>query len=113
MKNYGRSFWVLLFTASGLNAVLWGSVLWLFPKDNPTTILHYTTSSGIDFIGEGSKILTLPAAGLTLLVLNTLVGLWIYTGEQRISWLVWTVSPLVQLILCSAFFLLLYANTAP
>lgn len=101
---------LLVSVAGGLNALLWASAAGLFPKQDPNAILHYTAISGIDFIGQGAKIFTLPLAGALLLLLNMIIGLSVYRTEPRAAWLLWGMSVLIQGILVVSFSLLLYVN---
>jgi hypothetical protein len=96
-----------------MNAGLWAAAWLWFPRGDPNAVLHYTSSGGIDFIGQGSTIFNLPLAGSLLLVLNALVGLVVYWVERRAAWLLWAITPLLQIGLLISFFLLLYVNMHP
>ena len=106
-------FWPLLVSGIILNAVLWILVFTLFDKSNPTAVLHYSVDIGIDFVGEGIRIVTLPLIGSLILFLNGSLGLLLYPTEARLSWVFWSVIPVIQLILLGSFLLLLHINTAP
>ncbi len=103
------SFFSLLGVSLGLNAVLW-YLSKAFPKDNAATILHYNTDLGIDFIGDGSQISVLPRLGLILLITNLILGIAVRRAENRVSWLLWLTTPLIQLVLCGALLLLRQIN---
>jgi len=94
-----------------LNAFLWLATLWWFPRANPNAILHFSATSGVDIIGEGSRISALPIAGLILLGLNSMLGIAVYRAEPRVAWVLWFTAILVQLVLLISFFVLRYANT--
>jgi len=94
-----------------LNVGSWVAALLLFPADDPTTVLHYSINVGVDFIGEGAEIVSLPSIGSMVLVLNVIVGLAVMRANPRASWVLWGVLPLIQLILLLAFILLWRINT--
>ena len=93
-----------------LNAVLWGLVWLIFPKDLPAAILHYNVDIGIDFVGEGSQIIMLPLMGTMLLAVNAVLGLAVWQADKRASWLLWSVLPFWQVVLLAAFYLLWRVN---
>lgn len=101
---------IILATSLALNLFLWLLVWLLFPHDNPSAVLHYNIDVGIDFVGEGAQIIVLPAAGLILLAGNSLLGAVLRPVDKRAAWLLWTITPIVQLILISAFLLVWQAN---
>ncbi len=111
--RYPRLAWTLLGISAITNGALWLAARLLFPITDPNAVLHYTTTGGIDFIGQGSTIFNLPLAGLGLLVLNVLLGGLLYRVERPAAWLLWAVTPLIQVALLAGFFLLLYVNTHP
>lgn len=100
----------LLAAAALLNAVLWVLILTKFDRSNPATVLHYSVDVGIDYIGEGGRVTTLPIIGLSMLVLNSLLGWLLFKTEPRISWQVWAVTPIVQLVLLLSIVLLITVN---
>lgn len=93
-----------------LNGVVWWLTLTVFPVDSPAAILHYTIDVGVDFIGEGKQITSLPTMGLSIIVFNTIMGIALLRADQRASWLLWSVMPPVQLALLLAFYLLREVN---
>lgn len=93
-----------------LNAILWALALFLFPHDSPNAVLHYNIDVGIDFIGESRQIIMLPIAGLLLLFGNSLLAAVLRSTDRRAAWLLCYITPILQLILISAFFLVWQAN---
>lgn len=92
-----------------LNGLAWAIVLF-FPRHDSATILHYTSTVGIDFVGEGRHIIVLPAAGTFMLTLNVLVGRSIVSTDKRVAWLLWSTAPLVQGILIMSLIFLISLN---
>ena len=100
----------LLAVAALCNAALWVLILTKFDRSNPATVLHYSVDVGIDYIGEGGRVMTLPIIGLSILVLNWLLGWLLFKTEPRISWQLWAVTPVVQLVLLLSAVLLVTVN---
>lgn len=100
----------ILAIAALLNAVLWGVVLTKFNRASTTTILHYSVDVGIDYIGEGGRVLILPIIGLSLLLLNSLLGGLLYKTEPRLSWPLWAITPILELLLLLSVILLITVN---
>jgi hypothetical protein len=92
------------------NLCTWLTALLLFPRDTPAAVLHYSTTSGIDFIGQGSQIIFLPLLGSILLVLNLALGFMIYRTSVEASWVLWGSLPLPQLVLLTASLVLWNVN---
>lgn len=100
----------LLAIAVLLNAALWILVLIKFDRTNPATVLHYSVDVGIDYIGEGGRIITLPIIGFSMLLLNSLLGWLLFKTEPRVAWQLWAVTPLLQLLLLLSAVLLITVN---
>lgn len=104
-----RHFYLLAIISLILNGITWGIAV-LFPRHESATILHYTSSVGIDFVGEGRHIIVLPAAGALVLVLNLLVGRIIANTDERTAWILWSTVPVIQIILGASLIFLLSLN---
>ena|SRR3989344_6550569 len=100
----------LLGVSGVINLVLWFLVLTKFPQDNVAAVLHYNIATGIDLIGEGTQITVLPIAGLAVLIGNALLGVALVRENASAAWVVWSILPVVQLIVLSAFILIWQAN---
>ncbi len=93
------------------NALLWIIVLATFPKDSPTAILHYTAGIGVDFIGEGWQIITLPGIGTLLLIVNTILARSIEKTSLLAFWILWGSIPVLECVLLATYGILLTLNT--
>lgn len=102
--------WALVVFSATLVICLWGISLTLFPRHNPAAILHYSVTIGIDLIGHGVKVMIMPLVGTILLVFNYGLGTVLYRAEPRIAWVVWSVTPFVEIILLISLLLLLRLN---
>ncbi|MEK7556795.1 MAG: hypothetical protein AAB538_02345 [Patescibacteria group bacterium] len=101
----------LIFAASAtLNALLWAAALWLFPKGDPATILHYSPIVGVDFIGSGRQIYILPLSGLLVLGGNATLALLVRKASARASAILWIALLIIQIILILSFIILWRLN---
>ncbi len=102
---------VLVFAISAaLNIALW-LLAWQFYSRHPeAAVLHYNIDVGVDLIGEGQQITMLPTAGTVLLAVNGLLGILVRRVDTRAAWVVWGVTPIVQLILVGTVILLWRIN---
>lgn len=94
-----------------LNIVLWIVVLVTFPKDSPSAILHYTAGVGIDFIGEGWQIITLPSIGILLIVVNILLARLVERVSKIGFWICISSMPILQVFLLATYGILLQLNS--
>ena len=93
-----------------LNALAWG-LAFIFPREEAAAILHYSSSVGIDFVGEGRHIMVLPAVGTLVMCLNFAVGRAIVKTDPRTATLLTSAVPLVQIVLIIALLFLRSVNT--
>ena len=109
--NAQRISRIFFFTSLGLNLLLWVMALALFPKDSSTAVLHYTAGVGIDFIGDGWQIITLPAIGILLFGVNVLLARAVQRASDIAFWILWCTMPLLQILLLLTYALLFELNT--
>lgn len=100
---------VFLLVSGVLNVITWVATRF-FPVNDPAAVLHYSIDIGVDFIGQGEQIMVLPLIGSLLIVFNTILGFSLVRANWRAAWVLWTVMPVVQLILLGVFFLLWRIN---
>lgn len=108
--SFDRRLWALAASGVVLNLIAWGIAIF-FPRHEATAILHYTSSVGIDFVGEGRHIIVLPAAGLLILIVNLIVGRLIVEADYRTSWVLWSTVPIVQVVIILALVFLWSINS--
>ncbi len=112
MNNKGYRLENVVIGASvALNILLWVIVLATFPKDSPTAILHYTAGIGVDAIGDGWKIVTIPAIGTLLLIVNTILARLVEPIGKPAFWILWGSVPVIQCVLLATYAILLTLNT--
>lgn len=100
----------VLAVSAAFNALLWVAAIWVFPRNTPVAILHYSAIVGVDFIGGSRQIYVLPLIGLAVLVGNTTLGYLIRPVSWRAAWLLWGATLLVQSVLVLAFSILWQLN---
>ncbi len=93
-----------------LNAATWVVALYVFPQDRVAAILHYNTSVGIDFIGEGNQIQVIPWIGTALLIGNTILALFLKSSSRRAAAMFWGVVPIIEAVLLVSLVLILRLN---
>lgn len=94
-----------------LNAFLWVITLATFPKDSASAVLHYTAGVGIDFIGQGWQIITLPSIGVLLIAVNVILARSIRGASTSAFWILWMSMPFLQILLLVTYGILLSFNT--
>lgn len=102
---------VIAGTSLALNIILWLIVLITFPKSSPNAVLHYTAGVGIDFIGSGWQIITLPSIGAILMVVNIILAQYIKSTSIISFWILWVSMPVIQIVLLGTYSILLSFNT--
>lgn len=100
---------VFILSAVVLNIILWLLALFVFPQQE-AAILHYSVNVGIDFIGEGHQVRVLPIVGLCILAGNLFLGLSVFKVDKVSSWLFWSMTPVAQIVLIGAYYLIWRAN---
>lgn len=93
-----------------LNAATWAVVVYVFPDDRVAAILHYNTSVGIDFIGEGNQIKVIPWIGTALFTGNIILALFLRTSSRRAAAMFWAILPIIEAVLLVAVILILRLN---
>ncbi len=112
MRHRGyRAETLLIGSSIIINILLWAIVLATFPKDSPSAILHYTAGVGIDFIGEGWQIVTLPSIGLLLIAVNVLLARLVAKASMIGCWICLGSMPFMQLLLLGTYGILLRLNS--
>ncbi len=109
----GRTFsfpQIILIISIALNLLLWIIVLVSFPKNAPSAILHYTAGVGIDFIGQGWQIITIPGIGTLLIGVNVILARYIKKASEVSFWIIWMNMPFSQALLLGTYGILLSLN---
>jgi hypothetical protein len=102
--------WIILAVSVVLNITLWTLVLWLFPKDTPVVILHYSVGVGVDFIGQSRQIMVLPLIGTVILGANSILAWAVGRASDRAAWMFLGITPIIHILLIMAFIVLWRLN---
>lgn len=84
-----KPFSIMVGISAVLNALLWAGATWLFPQEGPADLIHSST--------------TLPAAGLVVLVSNTLLAFLLRRHSRRASAVLCATAVAAQVILLVSF----------
>jgi hypothetical protein len=103
-------FWSLWAAALLLHIALWLVAYFVFPRQLPAAILHYSHDHGIDFVAPGDQILKLPWGGLALFATNIVLTYVLRPVSSRARWLIISANPVVQAILLTALIVLWRIN---
>lgn len=110
LRDYRSPEKAVLLGSFLLNILLWILVLIAFPKSSPNAILHYTAGIGIDFIGQGWQIITIPSIGALLIAVNVILARYLQRVSTIAFWILWVSMPLLQLLLIATYGILLTLN---
>ena len=112
-----RFFWKDKIVLAGLASALFFNLVLAFlvyakiPDSNLPLILHYSAYQGVDFLGESSRIYSLPAISLILLLLNLILADFFYKKEKLISYLFVLSLPVIAVFLLLAGINLVIINS--
>lgn len=82
----------------GMFALL-AMAFWRYPNLPDQIPMHFDAAGLPDRWAPPSNIFYLPVAGATVLVVNSLLGTWIYSREKVLSYFLWSGAAVVQLVL--------------
>jgi len=89
----------VLLLSLAINVALW-VFLKIFIKPGPVPLtLHYTIYFGPDLLGEAWQVFTLPLVGLAIILLDTILGNFIYYRDKFSAYFLIAVLPIVQAFL--------------
>ncbi len=102
--------WLLIGLALLLNVATW---IWLAvsitPQEN-AIYLHYNILFGIDYIGEWWRVFGVPATGTAILLVNFLIGWFLFAKDKFVSLVVNSISLICQIFLLVMAGLLIFLN---
>jgi hypothetical protein len=95
----------LIGAGAGLNLLLFGTLAWLYPRLPQAIPLHFDQNGVPDLYGTPAQAFILPAIGLVVLILNSLLGGALHALQERLpAYLLWSTTILVQVMLWAATF---------
>jgi len=89
-----------------VNIAIW---IILYFKIEPSSYpipLHYNIYTGIDAIDYWYKIFIIPGFGITVILINVIIGLFFNLKEKIISYIMYTAAMIIQIILLASSIIL-------
>ena len=108
LKN--RFNFIALVLSVSLNLANW---LWLITQIRPQAeliFLHYNILFGVDYVGEWWKVYYVPLTGLIIILINFIVGWFLFNKDKFVAILLNIASILSQAFLFIAAALLVFLN---
>lgn len=99
---------LLLALGSAANAALFAYVCSVYPALPMLLPLRFDALGQVARIGARSEILKLPAYGLVVLLLNSMLGFWLFNRERLAAYLLFAAAILVQVLLWAATLNIVY-----
>lgn len=96
----------ILLVSFFLNIILWLFVAYYFRPSSDPVALHYNIYFSIDQFGLWYKAYIMPALGLFVLMLNGILGLYMYKKDVLVSYFLFSSAAILQVILLFAVFLI-------
>lgn len=112
IKFYFKN-WPIFITAAGalcLNIAVW---VWLLIEIRPQTepvFLHYNILFGVDYVGGWWQVLYLPISGLTIIIVNMVMGWFLFSRDKFLAQIFNGISLFCQFFLLIAAALLIFLN---
>ena len=92
------------------NAVMWVWLGWQIPHQSDPIFLHYNILFGVDYIGEWWRAFALPLTGLVVLLVNTVLGWWLFSRDKFLNYLLLGIALMCQILLLLGSALLVFLN---
>ncbi|PIR75168.1 MAG: hypothetical protein COU34_04355 [Candidatus Magasanikbacteria bacterium CG10_big_fil_rev_8_21_14_0_10_43_9] len=101
---------ILLGSSLLLNIASW---VWLLVNIRPSVgqvFLHYNILFGVDLVGSWYSVLSLPIAGFFIILLNAVLGWFLYKQDHFAAYLLNAIAVLVNIFLLVSSALLVFLN---
>ncbi|HCC13202.1 MAG TPA: hypothetical protein DEP63_00440 [Candidatus Magasanikbacteria bacterium] len=101
---------ILLGSSLVLNIASW---IWLLLNIRPSVdqvFLHYNILFGVDLVGSWYNVLSLPIAGFLIILLNALLGWFLFKQDEFAAYLLNAIAVLVNMFLLVSSALLVFLN---
>ena len=93
------------------NVVTWGWLAWFFKPTSEPIFLHYNVLFGVDYIGDWHRVFLLPVVGVSILLINTLLGWLLASRDIVVAYILQVISLLSSSLLLLMALLLVEINT--
>lgn len=117
MKQKFKIFWqdrFILTTARfyGLSVLIFAAILiWKWNHLPPELPLFYSLPRGEEQLGSMYSLLLIPGISLTIFVLHTFAGIWIFNEEKLAARILMSSALFISLILLVTFFKIVFLIT--
>ncbi len=92
------------------NAAMWVWIAWQIPRQTDPIFLHYNILFGVDYIGEWWRAFALPLSGTAILIINILLGWWLFRRDAFLNYMLLAVALIAQFLLLFGSALLIFLN---
>jgi len=116
MKNKQFSFvrdgYILLMMVlgAGLNIAVWYWLRHALVPHSGFVVLHFTTASGVDLIGERSDLYQVPLWAAAITIANLAFARAVFTYDALASYILVSVAPLINIIAFLNLYLLVWMS---
>ena len=93
-----------------MNACTWIWLAWQIRPQEEFLFLHYNVLFGVDRIGPWWHVFTVPLLGLSILLVNAVVGWYFFEKEKLVSYILNLTTILIHLFLGVGAYLLVFLN---
>jgi hypothetical protein len=93
-----------------LNILIWVWLFWEIRPQADSIFLHYNILFGVDYLGPWWQIALLPSAGLSILIVNAILGWVLYGRDSFAAYLLNTTATFSQIIILISSYLLINLN---
>lgn len=109
-KN-GYSFYIFI-AAILANIFSWILVFLFFKKETFNIILHYNILSGVDYQGSSQKLFTIPAIGLLVIFMNSIISRVVSSEDKFVSYLLLSAALVGQIFAIIAVIAIILVNNS-
>ncbi len=101
---------IMLPIALVLNITNWIWLLWEIRPQEEMIFLHYNVLFGVDLVGPWWKVLYLPIVGFVIILINIILGWFLFGKDKFPAHLLNFISVFCQIFLLMASSLLIFLN---
>lgn len=101
---------ILLSLSLLVNICAWVWLLINIHSNVDQIFLHYNILFGVDLVGSWYQVLTIPIAGLLILLLNAVLGWFLYKQDAFAAYILNAIAVFVNILLLISAALLVFLN---
>ena len=101
---------ILLSLGLFMQVLLWIYVIWYIRPQDQQLFLHYTMFFGVDLIGSWYMAYIIPLAGFCMLLLNSLLGWFMFSIDRLAAYLFLTSTIGCHVFLGMAAYMVVFLN---